>query len=227
MAQESATPVPTPSPGPVVDPGITPEAAEEEPFFHTVEPGDLLASIASKYNVPADVIIRANPDLDVNLILVGQQLRIPGASTNSELLENVGPDRADNVVATYLIEPGDTLGEIADTWTVTVDALQAANPDVDPANLQVNQLLTIPPWGSGFDASELESRTTPVPIQRDPGGPALEHVVEAGDFLSALAETYSVTTTQIVVCNNLENNGNNIQVGQVLLIPPPGTEACQ
>ena len=142
VAQESATPVPTPSPGPVVDPGITPEAAEEEPFFHTVEPGDLLASIASKYNVPADVIIRANPDLDVNLILVGQQLRIPGASTNSELLENVGPDRADNVVATYLIEPGDTLGEIADTWTVTVDALQAANPDVDPANLQVCLLYT-------------------------------------------------------------------------------------
>lgn len=177
--------------------------------------------------MPIDVIVRANPQINPSVILVGEQLRIPGASTNSELLEEVGPDRAENVVATYLIQSGDTLGEIADTWTVTVEALQAANPDVDPANLQVNQLLTIPPWGSGFDASELEARTTPVPIQRDPGGPAIEHVVEAGDFLSALAETYSVTTTQIVVCNNLENAGNNIQVGQVLLIPPPDTEACQ
>ena len=42
----ATTPVPTPSPGPVVDPGITPEESEEEPFFHTVEAGEVLPSIA-------------------------------------------------------------------------------------------------------------------------------------------------------------------------------------
>ena len=43
----------------------------------------------------------------------------------------------------------------------------------------------------------------------------------AGDYISAIAELYNVTIPQIVEANGLGNGGNSIQVGQVLLIPPP------
>ena len=224
--EESPTPVSTPTAEPIVSPSIDIPASEEEPFYHTVETGDRLGSIASKYNVTVDVIIRANPQMDPNLIIAGEQLLIPGAGTDNEVLENAGPDRPDGVIVNYVVEPGDTLGGIANTWTVSLEALLDANPDVDPATLQVNQLLVIPPWGTGIDPTELTPRTTPVPVEREPGE-TLIHTVAAGDFISAIAETYGVTTQQLLICNNLEDGGNNIQIGQELLIPPPNVDVCE
>lgn len=221
--EATATPVSTPTPAPVVSPSIDIPASDEEPFFHTVETGDRLGSIASKYNVTVDVIIRANPQMDPNLIIAGEQLLIPGAGTDPEIIEDVGPDRPDNVTVNYVVQPGDTLGGIASTWTVSLDALLQANPDADPAALQVNQLLVIPPWGTGIDAADLTPRTTPVPVERGPNE-ILEHEVAAGDFISAIAEIYGVTIQQIVECNTLENGGNNIQIGQTLIIPPPNPD---
>jgi len=220
---ETATPVPTMTAAPVVSPSIDIET-QEDPFYHTVEPGDLLASIASKYNVTPDVIIRANPQMNPSVIIVGEELLIPGAGTDNTVVESDGPDRPDGVTVEYLIEPGDTFGAIAAAYTVSLDALVEANPEVDPANLQVNQLITIPPWGTGIDASELQPRVTPVASTRQPGDPPLEHEVVAGDFLAAIAEAYNVTTAQIIEANGLEDGGNNIQVGDVLLIPPPERE---
>lgn len=219
--EESPTPIPTLTAAPIVDPEIDIAQSQEEPFYHTVESGDRLGSIASKYNVTVDVIIRANPQMDPNLIIAGEQLRIPGAGTNNEVLENVGPDRADGVTVNYVVEPGDTLGAIASTWTVSLEALLETNPEADPSTLQVNQLLVIPPWGSGIDASELRPRVTPVASTRQPGDPPLEHEVEAGNFISEIAALYNVTINQIVDANGLTNGGNSIQIGQVLLIPPP------
>lgn len=221
--EETPTPVSTPTAAPIVSPSIDIPATQEEPFYHTVETGDRLGSIASKYNVTVDVIIRANPQMDPNLIIAGEELLIPGAGTNNEVLENVGPDRPDGVTVNYVVAPGDTLGAIANTWTVSLEALLEANPEVDPASLQVNQLLVIPPWGSGFDAADLTPRTTPVPVERGPNE-ILEHEVAAGDFISAIAEIYGVTIQEIVSCNRLENGGNNIQIGQLLIIPPPGAD---
>ena len=50
VESELPTPAATPTQEPVVRP-IDPNLVPEEPFFHTIEDGDLLASIASKYNV--------------------------------------------------------------------------------------------------------------------------------------------------------------------------------
>lgn len=220
-AEESPTPLPTMTAAPVVSPSIDIAQSQEEPFYHTVETGDRIASIASKYNVTADIIIRANPQMNPNLIIAGEQLLIPGAGTNNTVLESAGPDRPDGVTVPYVVEPGDTLGAIANVWTVSLEALLEANPDVDPANLQVSQLVTIPPWGTGIDAADLRPRVTPVASTREPGDPPLEHTVVAGEFISSIASLYNVSFQQIVEANGLENGGNNIQVNQVLLIPPP------
>jgi len=222
----TSTPVPTTTPPPVVRDDIDIAQTNEEPFYHTVETGDRLDTIASKYNVTVDVIIRANPQMDPGLIIAGEELRIPGAGTNNEVLETQGPDRPDGVTVNYVVASGDTLGAIAQVWTVSLDALRAANPEVEDSGLQINQVLVIPPWGSGIDASELKPRTTPVPVIRAPNE-VLEHEVAAGDFISSIAELYNVTPQEIISCNSLEDGGNSIQVGQILLIPPPNREVCE
>ena len=59
------TVIPTPTPEPVVtDNAAAALAQTEEPFVYTIEEGDLLGSIATKFNVTPDVILRANPQLN-------------------------------------------------------------------------------------------------------------------------------------------------------------------
>lgn len=48
----------------------------------------------------------------------------------------------------HIVQPGDTLVGIAKQYGVSVDALKAANPDVDPRALRVGQRLVIPAGGT-------------------------------------------------------------------------------
>ncbi len=46
-------------------------------FFYTVVAGDTLNSIAARFNTSVDAILRANPGLNPNFIVIGQQICIP------------------------------------------------------------------------------------------------------------------------------------------------------
>ena len=162
--------------------------------------------------------------MNPNVLIVGQTLRIPGAKTNNEGLENPAADREEGESSDYVIEAGDTLGSIANTYQVSTEALADANPEVDPNNLQINQLLVIPPRGTGLPPGALEALSTPVPIPREPGE-VQTHAVAAGDNLGAIAAVYSVTIDEILEANGLEDP-NQITVGQQLLIPPPSQAAA-
>lgn len=220
VGTETPTPVaPTPTQTPVVREPAEGIAAPEEPFVHVVEEGDRLPTIAAKYNVTTDVILRANPDLNPNLLLVGQELRIPGATTDNDVLENPDADRDPGETVDYVVQAGDSLGAIANEYLVSVEALTEANPGVDPNALQIGQLLVIPPLGTGLSPEAIAARSTPVPVEREPGE-VLYHTVQAGDLLSVLAELYSVTVEDIIAVNGLED-ANQIAIGQELAIPPP------
>lgn len=86
--------------------------------FYTVKSGDTLFEIAKMYQVPVDVITRANRLSDPNTIFVGQVLRIPQSSRP----------------LWYMVRYGDTLYTIAKRFFTTVDNILAlnslANPDV-------------------------------------------------------------------------------------------------
>ncbi len=86
--------------------------------FYTVKSGDTLFEIAKMYQVPVDVITRANRLSDPNTIFVGQVLRIPQSSRP----------------LWYMVRYGDTLYTIAKRFFTTVDNIVAlnslANPDV-------------------------------------------------------------------------------------------------
>ncbi|MGZ6315802.1 MAG: LysM peptidoglycan-binding domain-containing protein, partial [Anaerolineales bacterium] len=61
----------------------------------------------------------------------------------------------------YTIKAGDTLGQVAQKFNVKLDALLAANPDVDPNGMTVGKTLNIP--GVQKDPTG-ESVPTPVPF---------------------------------------------------------------
>lgn len=62
----------------------------------------------------------------------------------------------------YTIKTGDTLGQIAERSRITLDALLAANPDVNPGALRVGDTLQIPASPADFAG---EATPTPVPLR--------------------------------------------------------------
>ncbi len=74
-----ATPVTPPSPAPVAE-GVPQQASAPDVDLrtHTVAPGETLFSIASLYGTSVDELARANKLSNPSLILVGQELVIPG-----------------------------------------------------------------------------------------------------------------------------------------------------
>lgn len=62
---------------------------------------------------------------------------------------------------TYTVKAGDTMGQIAQNFNITLDSLIAANPNVDPSSMSIGQTLKIP---SSPQNPAGESTPTPVPF---------------------------------------------------------------
>jgi LysM repeat protein len=73
-ADASAGPIPTAQPVPAEG---EPQATPLEPTAYTVQPGDTLTSIADRFNVSLEDLMRANDLSDPDYVQVGQQLIVP------------------------------------------------------------------------------------------------------------------------------------------------------
>jgi LysM repeat protein len=112
----------------------------------------------------------------------------------------------------YAIQKGDTFSTIAPKFHITVKALQAANPTVDPSKLQIGKKIKIPaPTASAPSAT---TGGTPAPVS-DSGEPV--YVVKSGDTLSKIATDHHTTVNAIRKANNLTTD--KIKVGDKLKIP--------
>jgi LysM repeat protein len=106
----------------------------------------------------------------------------------------------------HVVRWGENLTMIAARYGVSVADIVQANRISNPNRIYVGQQLIIP------------GQTTYTPSQ----GSGVQHVVQSGDTLSAIAARYGSTTSAIVQANQLVNP-SYIFVGQVLWIPTGGT----
>lgn len=123
---------------------------------------------------------------------------------------DVPPPPVAPVTQEYTIKAGDTYSTIAPKFNVTPKALQAANPNMDPARLQIGKKLIIPAPAPATGGGA----TTPLV---DAASGEVTHTVKSGDTLGALARTYRTTVKAIQDANGLSNT--QIKVGQKLKIP--------
>lgn len=119
---------PTSSSSPETPPQPEPPPDAEQPTLHTVQPGETLARIALRYEVPFEQIAEDNGIVDPNRIEVGQRLVIRPTAAG-----------------TMVIKPGDTLSAVARRHGVTVEALLALNPQIkDPDRILAGARLRVP-----------------------------------------------------------------------------------
>ncbi len=99
---------------------------------YTVKKGDTLYSIARKYNTTISKLAQANNIKNINLIRVGQVLKLPGTVT---------PKPAP--VRTYTVKRGDTLYSIARKYNTTVTKIAQTNNIKNVNVIRIGQVLKI------------------------------------------------------------------------------------
>ena len=125
IGQQICVPAAAPTPGPC--PGG---------FLYTIRAGDTFFSLASRFGVTLQALTSANPGVDPNRLQIGQQICIPAPAPVPTPVTCPG--------FIYIIQSGDTLSALAQRFGTTVSAITAANPGINPNNLQVGQNVCIP-----------------------------------------------------------------------------------
>jgi LysM repeat protein len=173
------------------------EAAE----VYVVRPGDSLFAIANRFDVSLSTLVRSNGLSLDSVIVPGQRLTVPGASTRAPTASGA---------STYTVRSGDWLSRIASRHDVSLDALLAAN-GLRPTSLIVpGQQLVIPGAAGGA--------ATPPPASAGAGS----YTVRQGDWLGRIASRHNVTLSALLSANGLSAT-SLIVPGQRLVIPAGGS----
>ena len=100
--------------------------------------GDTLTAIVRRCGSSVTQIARANGIADPDVILVGQQLRIPG-----RIARTLQP-RPRQPAHSYAMARGDTLFSLARWANVSLASLMAVNPGVDPHKIEIGDRIRLP-----------------------------------------------------------------------------------
>ncbi|MFC4651762.1 LysM peptidoglycan-binding domain-containing protein [Lactococcus nasutitermitis] len=108
--------------------------------------------------------------------------------------------------ATYTVKAGDSLSAIAANYGTTVEALVSANGLANANAIREGQVLTV---SSGVSAtSQTRSSVSSGDI----------YVVQSGDSLSAIAQKFGTTVSNLLSMNQL-SNANSIHIGEKISVP--------
>lgn len=145
---------------------------------------------------------------------------------------------------TYTVQSGDSLYAIAEKLGTTVDELTALN-DLTSNDLSVGQVLRIPgsashtqgsptptgaqatstPTARATEATEATPQATDTPeAANTPQAGQTVYTVQDGDNANDIALRFGVTLDELAAANSMTvDDLRNLEVGQVLIIPPPST----
>ena len=174
---------------------------------YTVRRGDTLGQLALKFGVSQSELKKANGLKNSNL-RSGQVLKVPGTEVALETEEEVvvketviketAPEHASEVYIKkrYVVKPGDTLGNIADSFGVTVEEIKKASA-LKKDTINNGDILLIP-----------------VPQEKVTQS---KYTVAKGDTLSKIGKKFGVSVREIKRANGLSSD--TLRAGMRLSIP--------
>ncbi len=136
----TATSAPTDTPTPSITP--TPSG----PFEYTVQQGDNLGDIATRFGTDIPTLLALNPSIDpaTLIIYVGQKILVPPPNMQLPTATTVSTLVPPGTLVTYTVMPGDTLGAIAAKFNSTVDAIVKENKLANANDINAGDILKIP-----------------------------------------------------------------------------------
>ena len=191
-------------------------------YVHIVQAGNSLWGIHILYNTEVEDIVAANPGVE-NGIKEGQKIIIPvpivvGEVATSPTTIGTGTDPAQSKPIKHTVQAKETLFGISKRYSVTVDAIIAANPGTENG-VKIGQELIIP------------NGTMPAPNPNDdPNRPKsnkeikvsftdtiVEHIVLAHETMYSISKRFMVSVEDIQKASGLKNN--RIRPGDLIKIP--------
>jgi spore coat assembly protein SafA len=187
---------------------------------YTVQRGDTLWGIAQRAGVSLQALEAANPQItNPNLIYPGQTVTIPAGGTLPSAAQSASVNTAANqgtsgytqqntparvsTGSTYTVQRGDTLWGIAQRYGVSLQSLEAANPQIANPNLiYPGQTVNIPAAG-----------VTPSAAPSSSGGGGT-YTVRRGDTLWGIAMAHGLSLQQLERLNPQITNPNLIYPGE-------------
>jgi LysM repeat protein len=202
------------------------------PLSHVVQRGESLNTIASLYGITVAQILEANNIPNANRIYPGQELSIWTTATVDSASEVFAP--TDSAVATavaesvpatgpstiiHVVRRGEYLSQIAGRYNVSWAEIAALNGIQNPDTVHAGHELLIPVTSTGT-AAPVTVAPEPAPQQY------VNHFVQRGEYLSAIAQRYGVGWSAIAAANGL-SNPNTVYAGMTLRIPTSGAAHVQ
>lgn len=179
---------------------------------HVVKRGETLAEIAAANGTTVKALVSENGLRDANLIVIGQELKIPAA-----------PGTPPAAATTYVVEDGDTLAAIAAKFGTTVTDLAAANGITNVNRIRAGQSLAVTPAAPAPAATPPAATGAPVQL------PGQRHVVQAGETINSIASRYGVRPIDLATWNGIVD-GQLYRTASIVLYDPgplPGAGSPQ
>lgn len=175
--------------------------------LHRLEAKETLYALSRKYGVGVDDIKKANTDVNINELKVGQVLRVPSPEKTTNASIGKGSS------STHIVITGETLYSIAKKYNVSVDDMKKLNPTA--ANgLSIGDELLIP--GKPVEAV-IKRNDTPV-ITSPTNASNTSHTVASGETFYSISRKYNVSVDDLKSWNPETTAG--LKVGQVLKLTP-------
>jgi membrane-bound lytic murein transglycosylase D len=225
-----------------------PDNQKRDWLVHKVRKGETLGGIAKKYRVPTAIIAEANRLTSVKKLSIGKEIVIPVPSSSKSysvtLLEEDRPKKprrqhrlnkpvdgtSGKTSVTYRIRKGDTLGDLAELFSVRVSELRVWNDIPYGKKIRAGDDLIV--WLAQEQAQRFSNvaSLTDVEIkqltkskssaqkkaQQEKGTQWTTYKVQSGDNLGSIALKYGVSVSDLKRWNALKDNA--IKAGQDLEI---------
>ena len=185
----------------------------ENYYIYTIAAGDTYYSLSRRYGVSEQDIRQSNPRVDV--LRTGETIKIPCVELPDEKLSARKRARQ---FTNHVVAQGETTYSIARSYSMSVDALVADNPGIDPSHLSIGQVLSIRNAEKGaasFSQIDQQIADYAMTLNQHSDG-YIYHNVVLGETIFSLSRRFGVEESAITSNNDLESG---LKVGMIIKIP--------
>ena len=169
-------------------------------FYHNIERGETVYTLAAMYNTTPEAIYKLNPSARDG-ITEGAVLEIPQRKVISDVKEEN--------YRYHTISPKETLYSVSRTYSLTPENIIAANPGLSVQTFQIGKTLRIP----FFESNEtFTSYPGPVVVEEQ------RHKVKRGETLFSISQQYGVSVEELKK-QNPNINTTELSTNSPLIIP--------
>lgn len=183
----------------------------ETPKNHTISAGETLNSIAQKYAIKLSKLIELNPNVDAKRLKIGTVLKLI-ADTEMKQQQNFNVELEEK----HWVVAGETLGEIAQKYGISLVELERLNPDIEPNKLKIGTPLIVKKSATIISEkaaenfnNNLETTTKITEVKT--------HKIKKGETLKVIAKKYQLSIQQLQALNP-KVEPRKLKIGTVLAL---------